>query len=345
MPQIPRPIRWGILGTAKIARTQFLPGLREAGGGTAALVASRDAARAQAYAADNGVDRGVAEYAAVAESPEIDAVYVALPNSLHAEWTMRALRAGKAVLCEKPLCVGSAQTKEVITVADAAPGPLWEAFVFPFQAQHRRLTQLLRAGVIGEPTEIVSAFHAKLSSKTNIRLEAALGGGALADVGSYPIRLGYELFGREAPEALAISASAVTDGVVEVDAAGLVAFGTKRVLLTCGYRRPYDTFTRILGDAGTVHLTNPYHPGPTDTLTIIRPDADPVVERPTTDQRSFTAAIRHIHVVLRGEAEPEHIAAQWSLPAARTLENLQAVAQTGDAWNAAPPMFCEAAAE
>jgi predicted dehydrogenase len=118
--QSPTPIRWGIVGTANIARAQFLPGLREAGGGRAAMVASRDRAKAEAYAAANGIEQGVGDYAALVESPDIDAVYVALPNSLHAAWTTRALRAGKAVLCEKPLCVGSAQTKEVLDMAATA---------------------------------------------------------------------------------------------------------------------------------------------------------------------------------------------------------------------------------
>jgi predicted dehydrogenase len=195
VPQSPDPIRWGIVGTANIARAQFLPGLREAGGGRAAGVASRDRAKAEAYAAAHGVDQGIEGYASLVESPDIDAVYVALPNALHAEPTIRALRAGKAVLCEKPLSVGAASTKEVLDVAATAARPLWEAFVFPFQAQHQRLSKLLENGAIGEPAELCSAFHFPLSNPANIRMDAALGGGALADVGCYPIRLAFELCG------------------------------------------------------------------------------------------------------------------------------------------------------
>jgi predicted dehydrogenase len=333
--QSPTPVRWGIVGTANIGRRQFLPGLREAGGGRAVMVASRDHAKAAAYAAANGIDKGIEDYAALVESPDIDAVYVALPNSLHAEWTIRALRAGKAVLCEKPLCVGSAQTREVLDVAATADKPLWEAFVFPFQAQHQRLLALLADGAVGRLDEIFGAFHFLLSAEVNIRLDAALGGGALADVGCYPIRLAYELFcsaggGAADPDDVHVDAcSAVTDGKVDIDAAGVVGFGpARRLLLTCGFKRSPDVFTRILGSQGQIHLTNAYHPGPADTLTVFRPEADPVVERPTTDERPFTAAIRHIHAVLRGEAAPEHTASQFSLPAARTLEQLQALVWT-----------------
>jgi predicted dehydrogenase len=339
VPQSPDPIRWGIVGTANIARAQFLPGLREAGGGRAALVASRDRAKAEAYATAHGIDQGIEGYAALVESPDIDAVYVALPNALHAEPTIRALRAGKAVLCEKPLSVGAAQTKEVLDVAATAAAPLWEAFVFPFQAQHQRLKSLLEDGAIGEPAELYSAFHFLLSNPANIRMDAALGGGALADVGCYPIRLAFELFTAGTPaggEARAAACDAITENGVDTDAAGIVTFGaqsgtrsgTRRLLLTCGFKRSFDTFTSVLGSAGQIRLTNPFHPSPADTLTISRPNADQVTERPTTDNRSFTAAIRHIHAVLRGEEAPRHTAADYSLQAARVLEELQRLSRT-----------------
>jgi predicted dehydrogenase len=316
-------IRWGIVGTANIARAQFLPGLREAGGGRAALVASRDAERARAFAAEHDVDRGVAGYAAVVESTEVDAVYVAVPNSLHAEWTIRALQAGKAVLSEKPLCVSAAETAAVLDVAGALPSALlWEAFVFPFQAQHQRLMDLLADGAIGEPAEIVSAFHFPLSRPDDIRLSAALGGGSLADVGCYPIRLAHEVFG---PDGAKVAAgTALVERDVEVDAAGVVTWGSRRLLLTCGFKRSYDTFTRILGDQGQLHLTNPFHPSPADTLVLHRPGGEAVVERVTTDAHSFTAALRHIHAVLRGETAPQQTAADSALSSARTLEALQA---------------------
>jgi predicted dehydrogenase len=323
--QSPDPIRWGIVGTANIARAQFLPGLREAGGGTAALVASRDRARADAFAAANGIGAGIADYAALVESPHVDAVYVALPNALHAEWTIRALDAGKAVLSEKPLCASVDQARQVLDVAATAAAPLWEAFVFPFQAQHRRLTELLADGVIGDLAEVASAFHFLLANPANIRMDAALGGGALADVGCYPVRLALELFGADGVRAE--GCSALTNGEVEVDAAGIVTFGPRRLLLSCGFRRSYDTFTRVLGSAGQIQLTNPFHPGPGDTLTVLRPQGEPVIERPTTDERSFTAAIRHIHAALRGEAAPEHTADGLSMPAARVLAQLQRLAQ------------------
>ena len=238
------------------------------------------------------------------------------------------------MLCEKPLSVGAAQTKDVLDVAATAAPPLWEAFVFPFQAQHQRLVRLLEDGAIGEPAELYSAFHFPLSNPANIRMDAALGGGALADVGCYPIRLAFELFGGSGAGAAPTAGEGPGAGVRSADRErGRHRRGrhrhlrnrslTRRLLLTCGFKRSFDTFTSVLGSAGQIRLTNPFHPSPADTLTISRPNADPVTERPTTDQRSFTAAIRHIHAVLRGEEAPAHTAADYSLPAARVLEELQ----------------------
>src|SRR5438034_5852823 len=106
-------VRWGILGTANIARAQFLPGLREAGG-VAEAVASRDASRAERYARDNGINRAIGGYQNLIDDPAVDALYIPLPNSLHAEWTLRALGAGRPVLCEKPLCGNLAGTVRVL---------------------------------------------------------------------------------------------------------------------------------------------------------------------------------------------------------------------------------------
>ena len=123
------PVRWGILGTANIARGQLLPGLAESGD-VAVVVGGRDRDRTEAFARENGVERAVGGYQAVLEDPDVDAVYVPLPNPLHAEWAAAALEAGKAVLCEKPLTTNPDATRTLLEVADRSGGLLWEAFVF-----------------------------------------------------------------------------------------------------------------------------------------------------------------------------------------------------------------------
>src|SRR5947209_16928199 len=194
MSTMNEPIRWGILGTANIARAQFLPALRAAGTGVASVVGSRDRTRSEGWAAEHGVERGVAGYEALVTAPDVDAIYIALPNHLHAEWAAAALRAGKAVLCEKPLCTSVAETETLLNLAQQFGSLLWEAFVFPFHDQFVQLQELIGSGTIGDTREIQSNFYFKVRSRENIRLSPDMYGGALNDVGCYPLRLAQLLF-------------------------------------------------------------------------------------------------------------------------------------------------------
>jgi predicted dehydrogenase len=319
-------VRWGILGAANIARSSFLPGLREAGGGRAVLVGGRDGGRARTWAADNGVDAGVDGYEAVVASPQVDAVYVALPNSLHGEWTRRALEAGKVVLCEKPLCVDGPETSGVLDAARTSGSLLWEAFVFPWSAQQRRLLELLAEGAIGALGEIRSSFHFSLTRPGDIRLSAELGGGSLGDIGCYPVQFAQDILGPDPGTVTA--ASGTVEGSVETEAAGVVRWDRGRLVMSCGFRLDKDTSTTLLGTEGRIHLTNPFHPRPHDTLTVVTGEGDPVVERPTTDAWSFAAALRHIHGVVQGTAAPEHLAVDTSQATAEVLDALRAMVRS-----------------
>jgi predicted dehydrogenase len=317
-----RPVRWGVLGTANIARGQFLPALVQAGG-AAAAVAGRDQAGTSQYAVANGIDRAITGYQALLDDAAIDAVYIALPNALHAEWTTKALEAGKPVLCEKPLCGTLADTEQVLTAARTTGTFLWEAFVFPFQPQLARLRELIAAGTIGDLMEIKSNFHFALRADTNIRLSAELQGGALLDVGCYPVRLGQELFG---PQHTAAWARAVRGGGgVDVDTWGVLDYpGGRRLMLSCGFGRSYDTATTLEGTGGRITVTNPFHPGPADHYTVETGQARTQTMAAPGGERSFTAAIRHINAVVRAEAEPRFLAIETSLATALALHDLAA---------------------
>jgi predicted dehydrogenase len=315
------PVRWGIVGTANIARAAFLPGLRRAGG-TAAAVAGRDLGRAQEYAQANGVDRAIEGYQRLIDDPDIDALYIPLPNSLHAEATIAALRAGKPVLCEKPLCGRLEETQRVLAVARETGTLLWEAFVFPFHDQLAQVRQLIEDGVIGELREVQSSFHFKVGKPDNIRMFASLEGGALNDVGCYPIRLAWELFGAEHDSA---SASAERGGHgVDVETWGILGYpGGRKLLLSCGLNRGYDAFSRLLGTDGQIHITNPFHPGGSDYFQVLTPRAEPRTV-PASGEPSFAPAIAHIQAVLAGEQEPRLLAVDTALPTAQALHDLAA---------------------
>jgi predicted dehydrogenase len=316
-----RPVRWGVMGTANIARGQFLPGLRHACG-AAEAVASRDAGAAERYAAEHGIARPLEGYQRLIDDPDVDALYIALPNSLHAEWTVAALQAGKPVLCEKPLTGSLADTQRVLDVARQSGTLLWEAFVFPFHDQMARVRAALASGVIGELREIHSDFHFKLARPDNIRLFRDLAGGALNDVGCYPIRLAFELFGRAHQSAWG---SSVPGGHgVDLESAAVLGYGEGRnLLLSCGMNRRYDTFTRLLGSDGEIRMSNPFHPSDVDRLEILGRESESAAAA-ALGEPSFSAAIRHIQAVLAGAEQPRHLAIDTSLATAQALHDLHA---------------------
>src|SRR5215472_6745830 len=246
-------VRWAIMGTANIARGQFLPALRVAGG-VAAAVAGRDLATTQQYAREHGIERAVHGYQAVIDDPDVGALYIALPNSLHADWTIRALEAGKPVLCEKPLCGVLSDTLRVLDSARRTGTLLWEAFVFPFNEHMAHVRSLVSGGAIGELREIQSDFHFRVTRPANIRLSAELEGGALRDVGCYPVRLAQEFFGEHAS---AWSACEPGGQGVDIETWGTLGYADgRRLLLSCGFRRSYDTMSRLLGTHGQIHMSN-----------------------------------------------------------------------------------------
>jgi len=314
-------VRWGIVGTANIARAAFLPALRAAGGIPAA-VAGRDFDRTERYAREHGVERAMHGYRSLIDDPAVDAAYIALPNSLHAEWTIRALEAGKPVLCEKPLCGALADTERVLSVARRTGTLLWEAFVFPFGEQMGRIRSLVADGAIGELREIQSDFHFRVGRPDNIRMSADLQGGALRDVGCYPVRLAQEFFGRHAG---AWAAHEMGGQGVDVETWGSLGYPDgRRLMFSCGMRRGYDTFSRLLGTHGQLHVGNPFHPGPGDQVTLYPDGGEPSAWTPQVTEPSFAAALRHINAVLAGAEQPRLLAVDTSLATALALRDLAA---------------------
>jgi xylose dehydrogenase (NAD/NADP) len=183
-----KPLRIGILSTANIAR-HFVAGVAGSRKVEVVAVASRDLATAQAFADRNGVPRAIGSYDALLADPDIDAVYNPLPNSLHAEWTIRALEAGKHVLCEKPIAVTAADARTMFAAARRTGRCLVEAFPYRAQPQTHAVADLVRSGELGRPRIIQAAFGFPTASTANIRLDPALGGGALLDAGTYPVSL------------------------------------------------------------------------------------------------------------------------------------------------------------
>ena len=182
------PLRLGILSTAKIARL-FAAGVRSSATLTVAAVASRDPAKAEQFAREMMIPRHYGSYEDLLADPEIDAIYNPLPNSLHAEWSIRAAAAHKHVLCEKPLAVSAAQARAMFAEAERNGIYLVEGYPYRAQPQTLKLQELLDSGALGPVQMLQAGFGFTMNNETNIRMAPALGGGALLDVGVYPVSL------------------------------------------------------------------------------------------------------------------------------------------------------------
>lgn len=261
-------LRWGILGTAKINR-RLIPAMRLAQRSELIAVASRDRARAEAYAREWSVPRAVAGYQTLLDCPDINAVYIPLPNTDHVPWTLAAIAAGKHVLCEKPIALTPADVDRLAAAASAAKVIVEEGFMYRHEPLTARVRQLVRDGAIGKLRAIVSGFTFALEGGANIRLQSELGGGSLWDVGSYPVTYAQLLCGEE-PQMVFGSAHWHPSGVDE-EFMGLLRFHEGPTAnVHSGFRAAYRTWLEVLGSEGALTVPNPFRPGPLETLELER---------------------------------------------------------------------------
>jgi D-xylose 1-dehydrogenase (NADP+, D-xylono-1,5-lactone-forming) len=204
------PVTWGVMSTAHINRL-FLAGARHAEDVEILAVASRHQSRAERYARERAIPRAYGSYEALLADPDVEVVYISLPNSLHVEWTVRALEAGKHVLCEKPLSRRAAEVERTFDVAEREGRLLMEAFMYRHHPQTRRLVELVADGAVGQVRVIRAAFGFVATDPGNIRLNARLDGGALMDVGCYCVS-GARLIAGE-PERVSAEQALGGDGV------------------------------------------------------------------------------------------------------------------------------------
>jgi predicted dehydrogenase len=250
-------LRLGLLSTANINR-KLLAGARVADGVEVLAVASRDLRRAEAFATEHGLGRAHGSYEALLEDPDVDAVYVPLPNSLHVSWSIRALEAGKHVLCEKPLTRHPEEAEAAFDAADRAGKVLAEAFMWRHHEQAHRLVELVRDRAVGELRLIRAAFSFNLpEDEANVRLRGDLEGGGLMDVGCYCVSAMRLLAGE--PERVSGRQVMGGDGV-DVRFAGTLAFpGGALGTFDCGMDIAPRSELQVIGTDGVLHVGDPWH--------------------------------------------------------------------------------------
>ena len=259
---------WGILGTARINR-RLIPAFRMSKRGHLAAVASRDLARATAHAREYGIPRAVQGYQALLDDPSIHAVYIPLPNTEHVSWTLAAIAAGKHVLCEKPLALDPHDIDRIAIAAAAANVVVEEGFMYRHEPQTAKIVGLVNGGAIGTIRAVVSGFTFALDTTANIRLNPALGGGSLWDVGGYPVSYAQLLAGHE-PKMVFGTAHWTASGVDD-EFMGMLRFEQGLTAnIYAGFRAEYRTWLEILGSNGAMTVPNPFRPGPLETIEIER---------------------------------------------------------------------------
>ncbi len=251
MPELPHtPVRLGILGAARIARN-FCDAVRGSAKIRVDAVASRDAARAQAFAQALQVPRVHPSYDALLADPAIDAIYNPLPNNLHAAWSIRAAEAGKHVLCEKPLAANAVEARAIFAAAKAHGVVIVEAYPYRAQPQTLKLREILAAGAIGRPRLVQASFGFPLADAANIRMKPELAGGALMDAGSYPVSFVRMVTGARPLRVQALSRW--TESGVDATTLGLLEFADGTMAqVSASFAAARHRHAFVAGDAGSL---------------------------------------------------------------------------------------------
>ena len=335
------PIRWGVLGTAAIALQRTLPAMATTTSATLAAIASRDLARAEMITADFPGARAHGSYEVLLADPDIDAVYIPLPNTLHLEWCLRALEAGKHVLCEKPICLASEDVERLIIARDQSGKRIEEAFSYRNHPQWRTLESLIQTGAIGRPVSGHGMLAKQFFDPADIRNNPRLGGGALYDLGSYAISGFNLIFGRAPLRALGVLDRDPAFGIDRLTTA-ILDYGDAQATLTVSSQAGGTSWATqqhlsVLGDQGWLRCDFPYAQARPTVCRLEVGDASSVGALPTHVEafepvNQYALQIDRFSRLLQGEATPS-----WPIEDAlitlRTIEAIFDSARDG-AWRA-----------
>ncbi len=314
-----RKIGWGILGCAGIAEKAFIPAVLGSRNGFLAAIAARDQARARDWAARFDIRTAPRTYQDLVEDPTVEAVYNPLPNDLHAEWSIRALRAGKHVLCEKPLAMSAAEAQAMTAAAEANGVLLMEGFMYKFHPQVGKALDLIGQGRIGEVRSVHSSFTFRFERDgVNYRWSPAMGGGALYDVGCYTLSAARLVCGAEP---LAVSAAARLDPATGIDmtTAALLEFpGGRFALCDSSFESDFQSRLLVVGTEGTLQLDRAFSAKNFDVaIAIARSDLREAVRVRKTDM--FRLMAEHFGDAVMGR-EPLRFPATDALGNMRTID-------------------------
>jgi len=291
-------VRWGILSTSRFAQTKILPALQRCEHVEVVAIASRDLERGRAVAAAFGIPRVHGSYDDLLADPEVDAIYNPSPNHLHVPWSIKALEAGKHVLCEKPIALTAAEAQTLLDASRRHPRQkIMEAFMYRLHPQWRRAVAIVRDGGIGEPLVVQSLFTYFNEDPDNVRNQADIGGGAVMDIGCYTISLARLVFGAEPRRVLGLIDTDPRFGTDRITSA-LLDFGRRTSSFTCSTQLQSYQRVHILGPEGRIEIEIPFNAPPDQPCRIWHQRGDrideitlPVCDQYTIEGDEFSRAI------------------------------------------------------
>ena len=328
-------VKWGVMGNATIARVCVIPAIQKSCNGSVHALATRSPARAQKVAADHQIDQVYDSYDALLADPAVDVIYIALPNHLHCPWTVKALKAGKHVLCEKPLACSAKEAIEMASAAEDSGRYLMEAFMYRFHPRSRRIKQLIAEGRIGTPCLVRSAFCFRMGEKDwtsgkNARLKPEMGGGALLDVGCYNVSVARWFLGAEPTQ---VQAQAVYHpGGVDVHITGTLRFAeTALATFEASFISALQQTYSIAGADGVIELPhNAFVPWENDAAFTVRgKDEEEGQQHVIPGADEYQLMVEHFAEVVLGNADLMYAPAD-SIENMRVLDALAKAARTGE---------------
>ena len=253
-------LNWGVLGTARIAAKAVIPALKASRHNLVTAVASRDLMRAQQFAQANAIPKAYGSYDELLQDPNIDAVYIPLPNSQHTPWAIKAMEAGKHVLVEKPFAVNADEAQLMVATSLEHSVLLMEAFMYRYHSRFEEIMEIVQGGRLGQLRFIQSTFSFPLTNPNDYRLSADLGGGALYDLGCYCVNFQRLLVGHEPRQVQALSYMGSTN--VDLQMSGTLDFGEQLFThFDVAFNAAPQQYTRIIGTEGILSFEKSFNPG------------------------------------------------------------------------------------
>jgi predicted dehydrogenase len=299
---MPKTVRWGLLSTARINRRLITPILASPRGELVA-VASRDLAIAKAYATQWNIPLAFGSYQEMLDSGKVDAVYISLPNHLHAEWTIRSLQAGVHVLCEKPFALTLDEVDRMIAASNESGCALAEAFMYRHHPQTKIVGEWVRSGRLGEITQVWGVFNFQIEARDDVRMIPEYGGGCLWDVGVYPMSFTQYVYGGPPEEVFGMQWVGDT-GVDETFVGQMRYPGGGLAQIASSFRNPFNIQMEIIGSEGRLSLNRPFTAVDDNRHLFFYPVEGDVQEIRVPEQELYIGEVEDMHAAILDGAPP-----------------------------------------